>query len=312
MGVFSDNYYSWLDRQYAAEKAAADKVVADEWKSDDHPRGNPKNKGQFKKSQKTIEKENEKVKEEDDLSDSGDKKKESESKSPTQQNVGGGNGSGQGQKAPPKSSNQQGTSQQNQSNAQNGHSGSSPIFREVSAKEYAEAIANAKKECVSSHAWRVDAKSEEEYKDSKSRLVTNKGSCIAVQGDGDIVSLCKRKGETIPATLFMEAAVEKHGDRLDTFEGNYGLYRRCGFSPISWTPFNVDFAPDGWKESGDKEEDIIFFTYTGDKKKMTKEEADRELKAWKASHKPYTGERGYDDAKDFRDDYLDEKKKGKQ
>ncbi len=56
MGAFSDNYYSWLDRQHAAEKAAADKIVADEWKSDDHPRGNPKNKGQFSEKPETSEK----------------------------------------------------------------------------------------------------------------------------------------------------------------------------------------------------------------------------------------------------------------
>lgn len=310
MGAFSDNYYSWLDRQHAAEKAAAENIVADEWRSEDHPRGNPENKGQFRKSPKTIEKENKKVREEDDLSDSGDKKN-SESKSPAPNNGGGGNMNGQGQNALSKSSNLQGATHQQPNNSQNGSSGTTPIFREVSAKEYADTIAKAKKECVSSHAWRVDAKSEEEYRNSKSRLVTDKGSCIAVQDDGDIVSLCKRKGDTIPATLFLEAAVDKHGDRLDTFEGNYGLYRKCGFSPISWTPFNVDFAPDGWKESGDKEEDIIFFAYTGDKKKLTRDEAEKELREWKASHKPYTGERGYDDAKDFRDEFLEDRKKGK-
>ena len=187
-------------------------------------------------------------------------------------------------------------------------SSSGPNFREVSAKEYAETISKAKAECVSKHAWRVDAKPESGYRDSKARIVTDKGSCIAVQSDGDIVSLCKRNGDNTPATLLMAKAVDREGDRLDTFEGNYGLYRRCGFSPISWTPFNRDFAPDGWAESGDKEEDIIFFAYTGDKKKMTRDEADEELKQWKSSHKPHTGDNGYDEAMKARNDFINNRK----
>lgn len=201
-----------------------------------------------------------------------------------------------------------GAPQKASSNGGNGGGGqpSNPHLREVSAKEYADTIAAAKKACISPHAWRVDAYPADHYKNSLSRLVSDRGSCIAVQEDGDIVSLCKTDREVIPAKYLMAAAVEKGGDRLDTFEGNYELYRKCGFTPISWTPFNREYAPEGWAESGDPEEDVIFFAYTGDKKKfLSHEEAAADLAAWKASTKPCEGENGYDEAKQKRNDFIE-------
>lgn len=53
MGIFSDNFYSWLDREHAAEKAAMD---AAPFKEEEHPRGGSKNKGQFKEKPETAEK----------------------------------------------------------------------------------------------------------------------------------------------------------------------------------------------------------------------------------------------------------------
>lgn len=264
MGMFGDNFYSWLDRTYAADKAAMDA----DFREKDHPREGKGGVGggRFTKKEETLQKEDDR----DNVSP---------------------------EKAPHGQSERLAKSKE----------ADKPLFREVSAKEYAEAIAKAKADCISSHSWRVDAKPENGYKDSKARLVSDKGSCIAVQADGDIVSLCKREGDKIPATIFMEAAVAHKGDRLDTFEGNYGLYRRSGFTPISWTPFNVDFAPEGWKESGAAPEDIIFFAYTGDKKKMTRAEADEELRKWKAEHNPHTGESGYDDALRERNEFLEKK-----
>lgn len=299
MGAFSDNYYSWLDRQHAAEKAAADKIVADEWKSDDHPRGNPKNKGQFKKSQKTIEKENEKVKEEDDLSDSGDKKKESEAKSPTPQNVGGGNGSGQGQKAPPKSSNQQGNSQQQTS-------GTKPKFLDATPEEFAKAIAAAKKQCSSENAWRVDAYPASHYKDSKARIVTPKGSCIAVQPNGDMISLCRSANEDddVRGYMLMKEAIRRNGDRCDTFDGNFSRYVRNGMMPVSWIKWNPDpdIRPSDWKEGENEPEDVVFFMYTGHDEFIDKDK-------WKASHPPIEGDDCYLRAMQIRDDALSEFKK---
>lgn len=55
MGAFSDNFYSWLDRQHAAEKAAMD----GEFKEELHPREikGKEGGGRFTKKPETLEKE---------------------------------------------------------------------------------------------------------------------------------------------------------------------------------------------------------------------------------------------------------------
>lgn len=55
MGAFSDNFYSWLDRQHAAEKAAMD----GEFKEELHPRESKGKEGggRFTKKPETLEKE---------------------------------------------------------------------------------------------------------------------------------------------------------------------------------------------------------------------------------------------------------------
>ena len=52
MGAFSDNFYSWWYGQRVAEKAALDTA----FDPSKHPRGNTKNKGQFKEKPETAEK----------------------------------------------------------------------------------------------------------------------------------------------------------------------------------------------------------------------------------------------------------------
>ena len=299
MGVFSDNFYSWLEKEYAAEKAAMETIVSDEWKSEDHPRGNPKNKGQFRKSEKTIEKENKEVGEEDDLSDSGDKKKESEATSPTAKNGGGVNGNGQGQKVPPKSINQPNTPKTTQSIG-------GPKFLDATPEEFAKAISAAKKQCSSENAWRVDAYPASHYKDSKARIVTQKGSCIAVQANGDMISLCRSANEDddVKGYMLMKEAIRRDGDRCDTFEGNFNRYVRNGMMPVSWIRWNPDpdIRPSDWKEGENEPEDVIFFMYTGHNELIDKDK-------WKETHPPIEGDNCYDRAMQIRDDALAEFKK---
>lgn len=57
MGAFSDNFYSWLDREHAAEKASMDAAT---FKEEDHPREGKGGEGggRFTKKAETYEKEN--------------------------------------------------------------------------------------------------------------------------------------------------------------------------------------------------------------------------------------------------------------
>ncbi|MGI6157667.1 MAG: hypothetical protein ACOYH4_04260 [Saccharofermentanales bacterium] len=62
----------------------------------------------------------------------------------------------------------------------------------------------------------------------------------------------------------MDEAVRQGGLKLDTYEGNYVFYRKCGFEPVSWTKFY-----DAWRQMtgnlNNRKENIIFFKYTGNK-----------------------------------------------
>lgn len=174
---------------------------------------------------------------------------------------------------------------------------------ECSPKEYAETITEAKKNVSPELQWRVDAKSEEEYAHCKKLLKTPKGSCIAVKDNGDIVSLCRADGDRdVRGSDLLRKAMEEGGDRLDTFDGNWGFYVKNGFTPISWTPFNEEYAPEGWVKGRDKPEDVVFFAYTGNRGMI-------DMKEWKANNKPFTGESGYDDAMAARDNFLKGKNK---
>ncbi len=108
--------------------------------------------------------------------------------------------------------------------------------------------------------------------------VTENGSTLAIKGDGDIISVCAKipKGQkraTDSSRALLEFATKNGGNKLDTYDGNYGFYRRCGFKPVSYCDFVEEFVPDPWKEGHElhpkkyKEENVIFFEYTGEQSK---------------------------------------------
>lgn len=117
------------------------------------------------------------------------------------------------------------------------------------------------------NAWRVEVPSDESADENymKTRMfVTRHGSTIAIRDNGDIISVCGNEdGVKESNGALLSFAVSKGGDRLDSFDGNYGYYRHMGFEPVSYVEFNEEFAPDGWDKSRDRHEPIIFFKYTG-------------------------------------------------
>ena len=116
--------------------------------------------------------------------------------------------------------------------------------------------------------WRVDLHELEDYKNDK-LFVTKGGSCIAVEPNGNIVSVCQRPGDSVRGYQLLEKATKEGGDRLDAFgKGLFDFYTSNGFEPVSWTPFNEEYAPDEWKEAKAKgipveKEPVIFYKYTG-------------------------------------------------
>ena len=165
------------------------------------------------------------------------------------------------------------------------------------ASEFKKKLLIAKGTCDKSIAWRVDdTHSIKGYVGDK-LFTTKGGSTIGVTVSGDIISVCKNSKDKASGADLLRFAVAQGGKKLDSFDGNYGFYVKCGFEPVSWTPFNKEYAPHDWKEDVHREETVIFFKYTGKTTKMTKEE-------FLNSVKPCEGENGYDEAMNIRDNSM--------
>lgn len=170
-------------------------------------------------------------------------------------------------------------------------------FSNSTPQEFHDAVAAAKASCPPDKRWRVDVHDPEEY-EGVNLHVTRGGSTVAVTSDGDIISVCKMAGDTARGTELVELAVKNGGVKLDSFDGNHKFYtEKCGFEPVSWTPFDKQYAPPGWKESGASPENVIFYKYTGNKNQPSLDE-------FLKNTPPCTGVDGYDKAKDIRDKSL--------
>lgn len=121
-----------------------------------------------------------------------------------------------------------------------------------------------------------------EHWDNCRMFATKKGSTIAIQQDGTIISVCKNHNSNDNMAGLMQFAVENGGDKLDTFDGNHSFYEHCGFKPISWTTFssyghamtgNREDTPYGWNDKIDKTEPIMFMGYTGEHTTLSQNEA---------------------------------------
>lgn len=164
-------------------------------------------------------------------------------------------------------------------------------------KQFNKAISNAKDSRPKGDKWRVDVHTPEEYEEKGCKcFTTDGGSTIAITKDGDIISVCKNSSDKISGKVIMAEAVRQGGKKLDSFRGNHEFYVACGFEPVSWTPFNKEYAPDGWKESGCSEEPVIFYKYVG-----VGNVKNVDFETFKKNTRPFTGDDGYDKAMAYRD-----------
>lgn len=173
--------------------------------------------------------------------------------------------------------------------------------KEVDSKQFNKDITDARNSRPVEDKWRVDVHSSEEYDEKGCKMWTsNNGSTVAVTSQGDIISVCKHMNDrTVKGKELLSQAVSMGGTKLDSFSGNHKFYTSCGFEPVSWTPFNKEYAPDGWKESGADEEPVIFYKYVGigNVKNLN-------AKEWMAKTKPFEGDDGYDNAYAYRDKQI--------
>jgi len=144
-------------------------------------------------------------------------------------------------------------------------------------EKFRDAMIAAKESVAPEARWRVDVHKADEY-DKDRMYVSTGGSCVAIEPNGNIVSVCKNKGDVIHGSDLLQHAIENGGDRLDAFGGLYGFYVKQGFEPVSWTPFNEEYAPDGWDKARDDAEPVIFYKYTGKSTTESKKEFFKRVK----------------------------------
>lgn len=194
--------------------------------------------------------------------------------------------------------------------------------REVTdEKEFLEILRKNKESINKEDKWRVDAPTTEkeirewiEWHPGVKMYVTDNGTTGAVTPEGDMIALSSSvKGE---GSAMFEWQIKNGGRFLDSYEGNYNLYRHLGFVPVSYTPFNEEYVDKGWYNTEKKpREDVIFMVYGGKQSKPKEWNQTNELRRFKQTHpsqmdtmNPNTGEvkeSGYDKAEQQRKNLLE-------
>lgn len=192
---------------------------------------------------------------------------------------------------------------------------SAPPFSPMkSGKDFKDKLLAAKEQIDERARWRVSSDySASDYEAEGVKLYASGDSVYALKPHGkgyDIVSVCVVRGKGATGHEILADAVAKGGDRLDAFGKKlYDFYTRNGFAPVSWTPFNAEYAPDDWKSAKAhgfvvQEEPVIFYKYTG----KSTPYAERTYEEFLQTVKPDEGADGYDNAMRKRDQDLDNTK----
>lgn len=176
-----------------------------------------------------------------------------------------------------------------------------PEDKQTDHTKFSNDVAKAKETQPAKDKWRVDVHTSKEYDEKGAKCYTTAGgSTVAVTDKGDIISVCKNTNDTTSSGRdLLKLAVKNGGTKLDSFEGNHGFYAKCGFEPVSWTPFSHEYKPKGWESPRDKEEAVVFYRYVGvgNVKVLTTSDLDE----WKSRTQSIND---YDKAYAYRDKYI--------
>lgn len=165
------------------------------------------------------------------------------------------------------------------------------------AEKYTRLINKIKKEQPEDY-WSVDVPSQTEIIKAAEdgRIVDVKGGMGIVTEDGNMIGLFKYDpSQTGTAAAVQEARVKMGGIKLDNFDGYLTkTYQRNGFRVAARIPFNEEYAPEGWNKEKHGTPDVVFMIYDPNGKLDLKE-------------KTFTD---YEDAKSYRDSFVEEAKVG--
>ena len=172
--------------------------------------------------------------------------------------------------------------------------GSTPEVKLSSKKqEFTQELDKAKSE-KSEDYWSVDRVVSKDLKGGK--LIEVEGGYGVVTKEGDIKGVFKQpeSKEKGVGDKIIQKAVEEGGRTLDNYDGYLTkIYEKNGFRVASRTPFNEQYAPEGYNKEKHGTPDIVTMVYDPLNKLNIKE-------------KTFKGETGYDKAIEYRNSFLEQ------
>jgi hypothetical protein len=164
------------------------------------------------------------------------------------------------------------------------------------AQTYSEELAKTKESDPETY-WSVSEVSPEDA--AKGTIIDTEDGSALVKPDGDIAGVFKKltsKAKGVAQNL-LNKAIEAGGIKLDNFDGYLTKqYEKAGFRVVSRTPFNEQYAPEGWNKEKHGTPDVVAMVYDPNN------ELDIEEKTFKDP------ETGYDDAIAYRDGFVNQAK----
>lgn len=137
--------------------------------------------------------------------------------------------------------------------------------------------------------WSVSPVSAEDA--AKGTIIDTPDGAVIVKPDGDIAGLFKKatsKAKGVAQDL-LKRAVEAGGKKLDNYDGYLTKqYEKAGFRIVSRTPFNEEYALEGWNKEKHGTPDVVAMIYDPEGKLDIQEKTFNE----------------YDDAIAYRDSFL--------
>ena len=167
---------------------------------------------------------------------------------------------------------------------------------ETQAQTYSEELAKTKESDPETY-WSVSEVSPEDA--AKGTIIDTEDGSALVKPDGDIAGVFKKltsKAKGVAQNL-LNKAIEAGGIKLDNFDGYLTKqYEKAGFRVVSRTPFNEQYAPEGWNKEKHGTPDVVAMVYDPNN------ELDIEEKTFEDP------ETGYDDAIAYRDGFVNQAK----
>lgn len=167
---------------------------------------------------------------------------------------------------------------------------------ETTPQTYVEELAKTKESDPETY-WSVSEVSEEDA--AKGTIIDTPDGSALVKPDGDIAGVFKKlasKAKGVAQDL-LNKAIAAGGIKLDNFDGYLTKqYEKAGFRVVSRTPFNEQYAPEGWNKEKHGTPDVVAMVYDPNN------ELDIEEKVFE------NPETGYDEAIAYRDGFVGQAK----